>query len=308
MGCRTVSARRLVTTVLLGASLAACDALLVEPQPSATEVRLSVTGPLAAPGDLGDLSEALQAVREIHFELIHEGGSRDTTVAPMIERDTVRVRLALHPEEARGWLEIHAELRISGAQPLFRGVAVVQAYGVGPSMTVPLSPVAYTVTGWSLTTMTALGDTVALSGVVRFANNLPIEGAEVTWASDVPTVAGVVGGNLLVSRGNGTASITASSLGAETSQTLRVSQTPVVLSGVGPADTTVALGATFQARPFGKDANDYPLLPGANVQWAGRGAVSVESGGRVHANAVGTGFVDVTYGEVTHTATVTVTP
>ena len=299
-----------LTAALAVLGLGGCDALLVDPAPqhSLADVRLALTQGDAAQTSYGDLTGPLQAVRYARFELLRDGGTRDTVAGARVDDGTVSVRLILRPEEARGWLTIQAELWSGNQLPLFRGNGLLQAYELAPATTIGLTPVAGYVVPTAVQTLSALGDTVALSGQVQFANAIPIPGAVIQWETVNPTIAEVVQGDRLVPRSNGTTMVRGSALGATGQTVVVVRQTAVSLTGVGPADTTVAVGASFRARPFGQDPDGFPLLPGAAVEWSARGVVSVNSQGMVTAQSAGSGFVDATLGNVVHTAQVTVTP
>ncbi|MEX2048974.1 MAG: hypothetical protein WEB90_05295 [Gemmatimonadota bacterium] len=299
--------RWFVLSIVLAAS--GCESLFTEPAVDGLAVQVSLTGPSAASANYGDLSPALRDVRYVHFRFVRADGTRDTIVAGSLESGAFRARVTLRPQEARDWLEIQAELRMSNELPLFRGHALVLPSEFSPAASIELTPVAYSIGApVPAPTITALGDTARLGGEARFANDMRIEGATILWESSNPSIAEVVDGDEIVPRTNGTVVMIGSSLGATIQRAVTVRQTPVALTGVGPADTTVTVGATFRARPFGEDRNGYPLLPGALVQWWGRGAVTVDANGEVRATASGTGFVDVSFGPTTHTAQVVVVP
>jgi hypothetical protein len=171
-----------------------------------------------------------------------------------------------------------------------------------------VTPVATSIEGPEISPFTALSVTRVPAVFPLFASGLAIEGALTYWTSDAPSIveALVTGG--LVSRNNGTAIVTASSLGATRDYVVVVRQVPVVLTGVGPADTTVAAGATFRARPFGQDGSGHALRPGAAVFWSSTGSVTVNGDGLVTASSTGAGSVTATHGPASHTLQVTVVP
>jgi len=296
----------LLLSALLGAS--ACETFFTEPVTNGPVVQVSLVGPSAAVANYGDLTPALRDVRYVRFRFIRAGETRDTVVVGSVDSGMFHARVTLRPQEARDWLEIQAELRMANQLPLFRGHALLLSDDLAPRASIELTPVAYAIAVVGVPTITALGDTVSLGGQALFANDLPIQGASVTWVSTNPSVVEVVDGDQVVSRTNGSVSVTGSALGATVQRTVTVRQTPVVFTGIGPADTIIALGASFQARPFGEDRNGYPLLPGAFVEWSGRGGVAVETNGIVTATATGTSFVDASFGGTMHTGQVTVGP
>lgn len=289
--------------------LAACDALLVEPAPTmpgeGMRLALEVVHPQAS---FGDLSLPLSAVRYVRFRLIREGGIRDTLVAARVDAGSVGARLTLLPDEARGWLEIEAELRTEGQLVMFRGRGLVHTYELTPAATIQIVPVAHSIGSSMFLRPSALLDTIPLVGQAIFANGIPIEGAPFEWETLDASIVEVIPGGRLVTRSNGTTTLMGSSLGATREFQVTVRQNPVSLTGIGPADTTVTVGASFRARPFGEDRNGSPLLPGAGVQWSARGGVTVDAEGVVRAQSSGVAFVDATYGTVVHTAQVNVTP
>ena len=297
--------------VLAVSTLSACDALLVAPEPLVreAEVSLALVAPLPqAQVGIGDLSGALSAVRLVSFRLGSGASARDTVVPARIEDGAVDVRLLVHPDEARGWLEIQAELRMGNGLPLFRGQGLLQSYHLSPRASIEIVPVVWAIASSVSPSFTALGDTIMLTAAGVFANTFPIAGLAFSWEVLDPSIAEVIGGNRLVSRSNGWTTLAVSALGTVQTFPLVVRQIPVLLADVGPADTTVAVGATFQARPYGLDGNGYPLLPGANVQWSARGAVGIDTEGVVTAATAGVGFVDARVGATVRTGQVTVTP
>lgn len=294
--------------IALAMSVAACEPSFTGPDDRGPTVQISLGGPAAASTVYGDLTPALRAVRYVHLQFIREGSSRDTLVAGSFTDGAFNARVSLRAQEAGDWLEILAELRMENQLALFQGHSLILSHALAPRASMELVPVAAEIIADHVPTMSALGDTVTLGGHAIFANNVPIPGAVVTWQSGNSATVEVIDGGRAVSRANGSAFVTGSALGATLRRTVSVRQVPIAVTGLGPADTTIAVGATFQARPFGEDANGHPLLPGAAVQWAGRGVVTVDANGAVRGNAAGVGFVDMFFETVIHTAQVTVTP
>jgi hypothetical protein len=303
--------RRILPAIgVLGLSLlAACDLLLVDPATAGPELQLSLV-PAQTSHDVvyGDLIGGLGPVRRVQFRFIHEGVARDTLVRALRDGSELHVRVLLRPEEAVGWLEVIAELQLEGGAPVFSGHGLVNARPAIPRATIELVPIASEIAGGGIPAFTALGIATTPAALAMFASGFPIEGARIDWTSDTPDVVEVVGGSQLVSRNNGSAIVTASSLGAVREYAISVGQVPVVLTGVGPADTTVSLGSTFQGRPFGQDANGHPLHPGAAVTWSSNGSTSVTSDGLVTARSAGAGSVTLSHGAVAYSMQVTVLP
>lgn len=290
---------------------AACDAFMTEPADAGTDFALVMAPEFHGSEDFsfGNLSGALASVRSVRLRLSYEGGARDTVASVLATGDTVRVHALLRPSEARGWLGIEAELLTNDARPLFQGRALVQAYRISPTARMVLLPVVSDFqVPWLPQRITALGDSVNLTVQARFANGDLIAGAPVDWVSDDPAIIDVVSPNRAVSRSSGHAVLSADILGVSRSFPVEVRQVPFILTGVAPADTVIAVGATYQARPFGTDRNGFPLLPGASVAWTGLGAVEVASDGTVTAVAPGEGTVQASLNGETWVARVTVTP
>lgn len=307
--------KRLFTRGTVGLALApllvlqlACEALLVEPSPDGREVRIQMGLSESSTASTGPevLLEQMANVDEIQLRFSRPGYARDTTVSSAFRDGRIRARIRLRPEEAHGWLNVEAELR-DRRRPLFEGSGVLRVSAVSPVLGVEITPVPATVDiGPVPEVMTALADTVALEAVVRFHFGAPIEGAEVLWSSEDGDVLEIVSDSLLVSRANGTTRVHASSGGAQGARTIRVSQVPVRMTGVGPSDTTITVGETFQLRPFGEDGNGRPLLPGADIPWVPSGPVSVNAAGLVTGTAAGSGSVHVDFESETYETLVTV--
>ena len=302
--------RRVLSAIgIVGLSvLSACDAFFVEPARPTPEVELSLVPATAAAGVVyGDLTPGLGPVRQVQFQFIHDGLARDTLVRAVRSGATLQTRVILRPTEATGWLEVRAELQMESGAPTLRGHGLVNTRALVPQATIEVEPVAAFIAGPEPSPITALGVTVTPTAVPMFASSIAIDGAVVDWASDTPSILEAIG-SVLVSRGNGTAVVTASSLGTTRDYVVVVRQLPVVLTGVGPADTAVSSGATFQARPFGQDRNGHALRPGSEVTWTSTGAVSVTAEGLVTASSAGAGSVSVSHGTTSHWMQVTVLP
>jgi len=303
--------RRIVSAVgIVGLSaLGGCDAFFMAPAQPAPEVQFSLVPAAAAAGVVyGDLTPGLGPVRRVQFQFVHDGITRDTLVRAVRQGTTLQTRVLLRPEEAVGWLEVRAELQMEGGATTLRGHGLVNTRAVVPQATIEVEPVAAEIGGPEVPPFTALGVTTVPTALAMFASAIAIEGALVDWASDAPSIVEVLESGGLISRGNGTAVVTASSLGATRDYLVVVSQIPVTLTGIGPADTTVVSGATFRARPFGQDSNGHALRPGAAVTWSSTGSVSITADGLVTAGSAGAGSVFVSDGTTSHSMQVTVLP
>lgn len=297
----------IVAAALAGLTwISGCDALLVEPRVSPDpDVALSITASANAEDDFGDLTGVLAKIERVSFRFVTSDTVRDTLVAARLVDGGLQARVTIHADEARGWLEIRADL-LGGPGSLFTGRALLETLPVVPTVRMAITPVASTVIGGPTPSLlTALGDTASLDGAVIFATGDTIHGARIEWSSEDPSIMEVVG-DRAISRGNGRAMLTASALGATRTWSVDVRQVPVSLTGVAPSDTTVAVGETFRARAFGADRNGYPLLPGADASWAATGAVTVGEYGLVTALSTGTGQVEAVLGAARPSMTVTV--
>jgi hypothetical protein len=300
--------RGVLVVAVVGAT--ACDALMVEPAPDAgIEVQLELEPQHSSHAAYGDFTHILAQVTRVTLTVIEGGSARDTLVAAAFEGSMLRVRASLRPNEVRGWVELRALLSLPHGGTVFRGHALVPAHRPSPSVVVHLTPVAASLlVPQSYPMQLAVGDTVVLEAQPLFATGDVIQGAPVTFSTLTPEVLEILESGRAVSRGNGFGVVSATSLGMTVSRSITVRQAVVRLTGIGPADTTISVGQTFQARPFGEDPNGSPLLRGANVVWSGGGSVTVLDDGRVTAVSPGDGFVDVTAGSVTHRALITVVP
>lgn len=297
--------RPLLMLLVVVSTLAGCESLLVEPAAPRTESGLLLT--LAeSEAPYGDLTPVLGKVTGARFQFIREGHQRDTTVSGKFEGGVFRARVALHLDEALGWLEVRVDL-LAGGRTLFSGRSLVDGYRVAPELGVEVLPVASVITtGQDWRVFDALGDTARFEVLPRFATGDPIPGAPIEWSSDRPERLEMIGGGRGVARGNGFVTLTARSLGASFSRPTLVRQVPVSLTGVGPADTTIMVGESFSLRPFGEDANGFPLLPGAGVAWESEGGIHVDEEGVAVGSSPGVAYIHGLLGSVRHTVTVTV--
>ncbi len=293
-----------ITLVLV---FTACDALLVEPGNESAQyaLGLSVVGDTV---DYSDLIPVLAKVDQVSLQITSDAGTRDTTVYARFETDSVSIRLQLRPEEALGWVHLDATLLGEGWR-LFQAEILDFAHRVAPERAVVVTPIVATIDMdlvWP--ELEAVGDTLVVRSLALFATRDTLHGVTVEWSSADPGVLERVGSDRFVARNNGAVAVTGRVLGKEVTRSAVVAQRPIVLTGVSPVDTTIAVGDQFYIRPFGEDANGHALRPGARLPWVGGGAAVVNLQGFVTGRTEGTDTVQVTFGGMTRSVRVTVTP
>ncbi len=175
------------------------------------------------------------------------------------------------------------------------------------SMTVSQVASSVTLSPTSLS-FASFADTASLVPTVRDANDSTITGAIVTWASSDTTIATVSSAGLLTSKGNGTATITATSGSVSKTATMTVSQ---VASSVTLSPTSLSFasfGDTTTITATVKDAND-STIASPTVTWSSSDTdtATVSSAGLVTSIGNGTATITATSGSVSETASVTVT-
>jgi hypothetical protein len=282
-------------------SLSACELAVVgAPVPEPIAVSLQVM----ANSDTS-IAVVLAKVDRAWLEFTRGSVTLDTIVPVYVGEGSVLTRLQLTPPDGEGALTVRAELR-RASNALFEGSATVSGDRSGVVRVRPVASHLGAVTVPSF--VDALGDTVVLSGSVRFATGDIWDGASPTWSSEDSGVLEVQSNLRAIPRGNGTTRLVLSFEQLEQRFTVRVTQEPVELWGVGPTDTTVVVGSQFALRAFGQDRTAMPLLPGARVTWVAGGGVSVDSLGLATALVAGDGFVHGLLGTVRHSASITVVP
>lgn len=289
-------------------TLAGCDLFLVEPAAEETRPGASLTIVAGSHGGYGDLTPVFEKIDVVRLNLVSPLGARDTLLATRFVDGGIQARVQLRPEEARDWLRLDAAL-IGEGERLFQSDVLEYGYTVAPTRVVEVAPVVGSIVldpQWP--TLTALGDTLVIASRVLFATGDSLHGVTVQWSSPDPGVLEPLDGGRLVARSNGVVSLEGSALEETVTRSARVAQLPATLTGVAPTDTTVSVGESFELRPFGTDVRGNALLPGAQLDWAYSGGVVVNSYGSVSARSVGTGTIQVSYGGVTRTVTVTIDP
>lgn len=128
-------------------------------------------------------------------------------------------------------------------------------------------PVASVVVTPGSLNFTSINATQNLSAEARDAGGQPISGASFSWSSSSNAVATVDNSGKVTAKGNGTATITATSGGQSGSAQITVQQatTSVVILPSSP-DTLRALGATGTFTAQARDANNQPV-PGRTYAW-----------------------------------------
>lgn len=155
----------------------------------------------------------------------------------------------------------------------------------------------------------AISDTFLVAAVALDGAGAPVNGVGIAFDSDNPSVATVSTGGMVVSRGNGTVTLTASSCGVSTSVQLVVSQVPADVSITDPTGGILAMEENdiFQMSAAVRDSNDV-AIGNASIQWSTSDAavVTVDANGLVAATGPGSAEVTVQSGVLADTAAVSV--
>ena len=149
--------------------------------------------------------------------------------------------------------------------------------------------------------------TVQLRPTVKDSEGQTVSGAGVTWQSNNSAVASVSATGLVTARGNGSATITATSGGKTVTATITVSQVPATIAVTPDSATLRSIGETIQLTATVRDTNNSPIT-GARVSWSSNysGVVNVSSSGLVTARGNGSATITATLGGKTAIAAVTV--
>jgi Bacterial Ig-like domain (group 2) len=150
---------------------------------------------------------------------------------------------------------------------------------------------------------------VQLTATPRDANDNPLSGRTITWASDNTTVARVSTSGLVTGVVAGLATITATSEGRSGTAAITVANLPVASVTVSPASASVQVGATLQLTATARDASGN-LLSGRAVTWASSNtaAATVSASGRVTGVATGAATITATSEGQNGTSAITVIP
>ncbi len=155
--------------------------------------------------------------------------------------------------------------------------------------------------------LTAIGETLQLSPTVKDTKDQTITSATITWQSSHPSVADVSASGLVTARGNGTATITATSGGKSASVTITVSQASSTVAITPISATLVAISETVQLRAIVRDGSNN-IFSDASISWSsGNPSVAtVNTQGLVTARGSGAAIITATSGSRTATAAITV--
>ena len=146
----------------------------------------------------------------------------------------------------------------------------------------------------SLFTFVSLGDTLRLSAEVVDANGYSIQGLSVSWSTTEAAVAEIDGEGLLTATGNGTATISATALGASGSTRVEVEQVPTSVVVVSPTNL-LPTDDSVQMKAEALDAGG-SVIDDADFEWmsSDTSVATVTSAGWVHAAGVGTATITAT--------------
>ena len=149
------------------------------------------------------------------------------------------------------------------------------------------SPVA-TVVVQPTTGALTVGQTVALTVVLRDAAGRPLDGRAVAWRSSDEAIATVSSAGLVAARTAGSAVITATSEGKSGQTGVVVSAVPVAYVQITPAALSLLPNETGQLQAMARDA-DGGELPGHAIVWQSNdpAIATVTEGGLVTARGVG---------------------
>ncbi len=179
------------------------------------------------------------------------------------------------------------------------GNDTLQLIIIGPPVIINITPVS--------ALLTALGDTLQLSATVADRKNQPVPGATMSWSSSSSSVASVSADGLVTARGNGDATITATSGGASNKVEITVAQRSAAINITPASVTLTALGDTIQLSATVKDGKNQPIS-NAIVSWSSSNSVvvSVSPRGLVTARGNGEVTITATSGAKSLTAVITV--
>ena len=159
----------------------------------------------------------------------------------------------------------------------------------------------------SAATLTALGMTVQLSTTVKDGRNQPVPGANMSWSSSNPSVASVSPQGLVTARGNGTATIRATSGAKSLTAAITVAQLTTTIEITPAILPLLVVGQTLRLNATGRDPNNN-LIAGAEVNWASSNpsVATISPTGLVTARGNGRTTIIASVGGLSHTVIITV--
>ena len=185
-------------------------------------------------------------------------------------------------------------------------MATVVGAGLGCGDAEPAIPAVVEVSPASAT-LQSLEQNIQLTAAVQDQNGQTMTGVTIAWTSGDVSVASVSTAGIVTARGNGTATVTATSGSATGHSAVTVRQV-VAEVGVAPStDTLTAFGDTVRLVAEARDANGH-IVGDAVFSWASGNepAVTVDSAGLATARGSGTATVTATSGPATGHAAVMV--
>ncbi len=295
-------------TILAALSLVvACDKLIVDPAPAPVALALSfgVSDALASGGVLAAFTKADRVW--IRLTRAADGAQFDTIVRLSRTELSTRVQLAISAKQGRGVVRIETEVRLR-QQALFRGEATAHLeVGTPQSVEVTLISVpAGVAVPDSIRTLTAIGDSAFLRGVVLFATGDTIPEFSVSWASDKPKVAEITSGSWVIARGEGQARLEARHEGFARSLAVSV-QAIVTRVVVTPDSLTMSVGQLQSLEATAQDRFGNPVQRAITWSSSNPGVASVDGAGRVRGLAPGLVQITAAVGDATGTARIRVT-
>lgn len=180
----------------------------------------------------------------------------------------------------------------------------------GGRATLPLviigSPAAISINP-SAATLTAIGMTVQLSAMIKDGKNQLVPGSTVNWSSSNFSVVSVSPQGLVTARGNGTATIRATSGAQSLSAVITVAQLATAIEITPSNPPSIAVGRTLRLAATVRDPQNNPIA-GTRVNWlSGNPSVAtVSSTGLVTARDDGRTSIRVTAGRLSDTIIITV--
>jgi uncharacterized protein YjdB len=297
--------------VALAVTVAACtETLLVAPAPAPTQLLVSYsvspnTAGSDGPGRSFDRADALRV------QLSRASGAALDTILPFASAGAVtRVPLRLDVRDEEERMGIAIELR-RGSDVLFRGsTEVLVTRGDTTRVDLELIPVpAAAQLPGAVAPLTALGDTVRISGAVVFATGDTIPHAALTWTSSAPTVATVTQDGLVTALTEGQTEIRVTHDGLTASVQLQVAALVTSVT-VQPATQNVIVGQTRTVTATARDRRGNALARTFTFASSNTSVASVLASGAQSASVrglvPGSALITATTQGVSGTASVTV--